>query len=287
MIKSILKKIIAPEKRLAIRHAMRVTERSAINFASLFLSRQGINLGAGDWAYIRWKGLDARSLATGRITEQTELPIRSNSLRYAYSSMFFEHIDDATAENLLREVFRCLKPRGVFRIVVPDFEKCLVAYRTGDHDFFDSVWGMTPRYENWLQHGVEPTLENKILYAFASYDNGIDLPDWQWPPWHYDPRYFAGPPSAEEKEVRQMALSLGSEKFSAYAVSKVPEDRRLTSMGHINAYTTEKLERLGKDAGYAAVIQRSFRDSACPVFVEDKFDLDKYKVLGAFFELQK
>lgn len=287
MIKTVLKMLIRPHNRAAIRQAIRVRRRNAISAASMLFPPEGVNLGAGEWVRFRWMGLDARNLNTGRITAETKFHLKPKSLRYAYSSMFFEHVDDATAQAILTEISKSLKPNGVFRIVVPDFQMCLDAYRSGNHDFFDIVWGTSERYENWLQHGCEPTLENKLLYTFASYDNGIDVPDWQWPPWHFDPRYFAGPPPAEKDEVRQMALTRGPVEFSAYAVSKVPADRVVPSMGHINAYTKEKLEHFAKSAGFRTCVQNSYRKSVAPVFESEDFDYEKYKLFGAYFDLQK
>ena len=56
------------------------------------------------------------------IDKDTQLPFKDETIKFAYSSMFFEHINDETAENLFKELFRVLRPGGKARIVVPDFE---------------------------------------------------------------------------------------------------------------------------------------------------------------------
>src|SRR5579864_559654 len=48
------------------------------------------------------------------------IPLPSSVADFVYSSHFLEHLDVATANRVLAESFRVLKPGGVIRIVVPD-----------------------------------------------------------------------------------------------------------------------------------------------------------------------
>ena len=50
------------------------------------------------------------------------IPFKSCSVDVVYHSHMFEHLDKDGAENFLLEVKRVLKPGGIHRIVVPDFE---------------------------------------------------------------------------------------------------------------------------------------------------------------------
>jgi SAM-dependent methyltransferase len=56
------------------------------------------------------------------------LPFNSASVDVVYHSHMLEHLDKDDAEKFLIEVKRVLKPGGVHRIVVPDFEKACNAY---------------------------------------------------------------------------------------------------------------------------------------------------------------
>ena len=79
----------------------------------------GINLGAGTWICENWIGLD--KIQNNYLNENTIFPIPDNSIEYIYSAHFFEHINDETAYNLLKESKRVLKPGGIIRIILPDF----------------------------------------------------------------------------------------------------------------------------------------------------------------------
>ena len=64
------------------------------------------------------------------------LPFRDCVVEAIYSEHFFEHLDyDAgEAEQFLRECLRCMKPRAVLRIVVPDAGAYLRLYAKGHWD---------------------------------------------------------------------------------------------------------------------------------------------------------
>ena len=67
-----------------------------------------------------WIGID--KLDGNFLNEKSKLPFRENSIKYIYSSHFFEHISDDCAINLFKEVKRVLRADGLLRIVVPNFE---------------------------------------------------------------------------------------------------------------------------------------------------------------------
>ena len=56
------------------------------------------------------------------------IPFESASVDMVYDSHMLEHLDRPVAERFLAEARRVLKPGGIHRIVVPDFEKMCRAY---------------------------------------------------------------------------------------------------------------------------------------------------------------
>jgi len=56
------------------------------------------------------------------------IPFSSDSIDAVYHSHMLEHFDKGIAETFLLEVKRVLKPGGIHRIVVPDFERACRAY---------------------------------------------------------------------------------------------------------------------------------------------------------------
>ena len=62
-----------------------------------------------------------------------------NSIKYIYSSHFFEHISDDCATNLFKEVKRVLRADGLLRIVVPNFELLHQSLIHEDRTLMDSI----------------------------------------------------------------------------------------------------------------------------------------------------
>ena len=56
------------------------------------------------------------------------MPLKDNSSSVVYSYHFFEHIPRQSSQDFLKECFRILKPNGVIRLVLPDFENIARTY---------------------------------------------------------------------------------------------------------------------------------------------------------------
>jgi SAM-dependent methyltransferase len=56
------------------------------------------------------------------------IPFPSDSVDVVYHSHLLEHLDRAVVRQFLLEIHRVLKPGGILRIVIPDFEKLCKTY---------------------------------------------------------------------------------------------------------------------------------------------------------------
>jgi predicted SAM-dependent methyltransferase len=61
-------------------------------------------------------------------------PFADNSVDLIYVSHCLEHFPHAQVDSVLKEWYRVLKPEGILRIGVPDFEKLLEVYHANNHD---------------------------------------------------------------------------------------------------------------------------------------------------------
>src|SRR4051812_23388957 len=55
-------------------------------------------------------------------------PFKTNSVDVVYASHLFEHLSLQSAELFLSESYRCLRPNGIIRLVVPDLYKICKRY---------------------------------------------------------------------------------------------------------------------------------------------------------------
>jgi predicted SAM-dependent methyltransferase len=64
------------------------------------------------------------------------LPLESDSIDYAVSIHALPEIHYTDLADVLRELRRVLKPGGVLRLALPDLDRGIEAYRSGDSDYF-------------------------------------------------------------------------------------------------------------------------------------------------------
>ena len=66
-------------------------------------------------------------------------PFPSNTFDKAFSEHMIEHLEVDRVRGFLQEVYRVLKPGGIFRVTCPDLELYANKYVQGDDEFFNKV----------------------------------------------------------------------------------------------------------------------------------------------------
>jgi predicted SAM-dependent methyltransferase len=89
-----------------------------------------LNFGCGDRFADGWVNIDfnTRHPSVRRCNLLKPWPFAGDSFDVVYSSHVLEHFTKTTGTFLIRECHRVLKPRGLVRIVVPDFENACREY---------------------------------------------------------------------------------------------------------------------------------------------------------------
>jgi predicted SAM-dependent methyltransferase len=95
-----------------------------------------------------------------------------NSVDVVYSSHLLEHLSLKSAALFLRESYRCLKPGGVIRLVVPDLYKICKAYIADYESGKENpsgfiMWAMNLHRE--AQYGSNISVFKKIVYEWEGY----------------------------------------------------------------------------------------------------------------------
>lgn len=207
-----------------------------------------INIGGGKWYARRWENVDfyapwPYSDVRLDLRDRPALPYNSRSCDVVYCSHVLEHLPDAAVRHVLGEIARLLKIDGLVRLVVPDMDRALDAYRLRNEEFFD--------------HGgvrcVGPTLEHKLVNYFASY-------------WLDE---YRGGPDVVPATVQQLVSSIDKHAFVAWCAAQIPHDAELVA--HLNGFDFDKLSQMAAQAGLR--LERSvFRGSALPELRGPAFD---------------
>jgi predicted SAM-dependent methyltransferase len=194
---------------------------------------RGINLGSGErWTCQGWAPLD--ELDGNYLDENSIFPFEDESINYVYSSHFFEHINDSTAQNLIKECHRVLKKGGTIRILVPNFELMLEKYKTKDTDWFFNKIGFKGR-PDWVLYDIKSNLLNVFLHWLSNHDfNG--------------PNGWARIPiQVKEKEFQEKIKELEFGELCDWVHSHIPINDPRVKAQHINWWNMDKFKKFFGD----------------------------------------
>jgi predicted SAM-dependent methyltransferase len=161
---------VIPEIRLATKRMF-----TAGSVRRRLVSQKGnrVNIGCGIYPTQGWINLDIISHPGVYFWDcRSGLPFSDGSIAAIYSEHFFEHLDlYSEAHPFLRECLRCLQPRGVLRIVVPDAG----AYLRGYSGPWERLAAMRPLYctpNGWRDRWLGEIYETKMQFMNAIFRQG-------------------------------------------------------------------------------------------------------------------
>ena len=225
----------------------------------------GINLGSGSgWQLSHWQEMD--QIGGRHLDAETILPFDDSSIRWVYSSYFFEHIDDNTADNLIAESYRILKPGGILRIIVPDFELFIQKYLENDEKWYREITRSTARPE-WEKYKVADCLSNLLLDWIANHDfEGSHGP-------------YCGPPiGVSEDDVKYKAKNCDTEDFCEWAQGLIQADDPHIQHNHINWWDVQKFLIFFKASGFRIIFHSDYMQSDARVLLKDNKNMfDSWK----------
>jgi len=208
-----------------------------------------LNLGGGNWYYPRWENIDyyqSSILVDYKIDfrEKQSLPFSNNCVNAIFTSHVLEHLDDESLIFLLKECYRILKPKGIFRISVPDMDKAMEAYKNNNYSFFEKG-GVSCKGDS---------IERKLVNYFASYRLGN----------------FSGGPIVPKNLVKEKFQSLDKYAFAKWCVSLIPKNASYKA--HVNAYDFQRIKKFLNEARFLKVLKSTYRGSKLKTMRTIEFD---------------
>jgi predicted SAM-dependent methyltransferase len=117
-----------------------------------------VQYGANDNLLDGW--INFRSERDGDITKP--LALFDNSVDFVFTEHVQEHITHEEAYRFLKEVYRILKPGGVYRVIVPDVKK--IQENANDH-YLSLITESAPKWwpaAGMQWHGGQATVEDAV-----------------------------------------------------------------------------------------------------------------------------
>lgn len=141
-----------------------------------------------------------------------------NSVDVIYASHFLEYYDLERAGRLLENWYKCLKPGGILRLAVPDFEAMAKLYVSDPvkyplNDLWGPLYGKMTMNNGYIYHKIcydFKTLSYLLeLYGF----NNIDRYDWrQTEHGHIDDHSQAYLPKMDKEKGNLISLNVEATK---------------------------------------------------------------------------
>ena len=134
-----------------------------------------LHIGASDKALLGWLNTDIeRHPGVAYLDCTRPFPFKSDTFDYVYCEHFIEHLERDQGLACLREVLRCLKPGGVFRLATPDLERyvglfapTLDAEQQRYLDQFRQLFGLTALTPCGLLNLAMHSWGHRFLYTRA------------------------------------------------------------------------------------------------------------------------
>lgn len=227
------------------------------------------NIGAGRWSHPAWTNVDNPSdwyeehQESGKniaipwdAFAQQPVKIDDSSAELAYCSHVVEHLDNAADRFLLSDVYRSLKPGGVFRIACPDAERAYHAWLRNDRNYF-----------NWIDRYSKPNEMERIgirkpmrdvslgqvfLYMIASCTSEL----------HAD----GVNPRITDAQLEQLQKELSFPELMDNLTQRCTREIQQKYPGnHMNWFSAEKLMGMLRDAGFSDVYSSGYGQSRSAV----------------------
>lgn len=129
-----------------------------------------------------WYHIDGTSYPHVKSNDIKNIPFKENTVDLIYASHVFEYFDREEASTVLQIWKKCLKPGGIIRLAVPNFEKYVKLY-VEEKLCLDDFLG--PLYGKW-QMNEKTTIYHKTTYDFNSLHKLLDkngfknIKLWDW-----------------------------------------------------------------------------------------------------------
>ena len=128
-----------------------------------------LHFGCGETRYFGWVNIDSffSKYVDLTLDLRRKLPFKSESVTYCYSEHFFEHLYPEEGKKHLAEVYRVLKPGGVYRLVVPAGIRFVEKYLNHKLEFFKLAFPWEERPMDAIYNILNWGGEHKNIFDFS------------------------------------------------------------------------------------------------------------------------
>lgn len=249
-----------------------------------------ISFGGGFWHPL-WRNLDVMNpqknwgntfIASKDIIydmlNMEPLPIESNSAEIIQCQYSIEHVNDKAAAFFFKEVYRVLKPGGLFKIVTPNATLDYLAYNNNDKLYFDwlDIHSSKEMVENqgYKKPLREVSFEQVVMAHFAASVSENHIGN--------------NPQVISDAEFRKVMSTQKMEDALEYCTSKCdPEIQKKFRYNHMNWWNHDKVQQFLSKAGFNKIYIMAPGQSNSPVLRNSANFDNLWNFVALFMEAKK
>jgi predicted SAM-dependent methyltransferase len=226
-----------------------------INMVNKLIVKKNLNVGGGSqFRQIGWINLDSsKSISNPSpflLNPQCVFPINDNFMNIIYNSHNLEHLDKPTIDKTLTETNRVLNSSGSFIVKLPDFDRVLNSWKSGDKDFiYHQAWGNDFVPLTWKNKQIEDNIDYRTAMIFCGYWND-----------EYGDHYsnlkqkaigaYHGPPQMDRSILKKLFQTNSPENIAKTLRSYVIDNEKIYHFNHQAAWSKMELESLLNKYGF-------------------------------------
>jgi hypothetical protein len=209
-----------------------------------------VNIGSGKRDWEGWLCLD--ELQYPGVTNivfgsQISMPLEDNSVSLFYSSHCFEHLDDKTLRQILREMYRSAKSNAIFVLKIPDYDYFLRQFKSGVSTSMNGK-GTESVLDTWNGRLTDSFL-NRLSMMFVGYWNA-PYGDHFTGKIKRDNGAYHGPAIVDENSLRTI-FETGSPRKIAETLCAIAKcDPEFSRFNHQNAWSRDEMVDFLRQSGF-------------------------------------
>lgn len=186
------------------------------------------------------------------LNSEYKLPFEDNSMDLVYSAHCIEHLTEAKANYVLKEINRVLKKGGKFRVEVPDVTKVIDSYKNRTQEYMDHFGkSFTYMCETF---GYDDKYKQDHVGMIATISNYFD-----------DGVAFQIPVYASQEECDSNLKTKTIDEFCDWCIG-LQTERQFKTPGHKSYYHFDKMKGMLETAGFSNISHQDFNKSNSDVF---------------------
>ncbi|MEE8058023.1 MAG: hypothetical protein V3T17_09320 [Pseudomonadales bacterium] len=256
LVRSLTEKQETDNSSLQLKAAMSVHEYNANH------PPKHLNIGGGPgFLHQYWRNFEevfsVNNPMPFHLSPDLPFPIKAGTLETVYTSHNLEHLDDSTVAYVLNEGFRVLKEGGFLVIKIPDFDKYLDQWRSGDTSLtFEKSPFSFKESRTWRNKNIPDNITYRTAEMFCGlWDTKFgnekalfsNVGDWNGPG-------YVGAPWIPEEDIAEVFTNTTScHEISAYLKGRALDLGEKIYLNHQNAWSHDEMHKMLIDIGYEVV----------------------------------